>query len=135
MDRLIAFSGVDFQVIKERKMSYPKLSKACKKSLKELNSFSESDFIYFCLILDQLDKSLINKLHVHYPTYYQYCCSLDSHLYLLMSSERKDDINGFEKYIGFHPGSLFGRTVDSCDMDLYESLRELRYLYGEVFYG
>ncbi|ECV6542683.1 hypothetical protein F3M14_24565 [Salmonella enterica] len=130
MNKLISYMGIDFKVVKENKIKSQRLDEKCNEELNRVKDvFYSSDFVYFCTILDGLEKELDSE--ISYSTYCAYCCGLDSHLFDLMNaeSEEKKDIVSFQDYIGFHPGSLFGMTVDNNNIYLYDFLCELRKKY------
>lgn len=129
MDKMISFMGVDFRDVKEKRLKMQNVDQMCIKKLDRIKDvFYSNDFVYFCMIMDGLEEEFES---VSYSTYCAYCCALDAHLFTIMNSDADEikDIVMFQDYIGFHPGSLFGLTVDNNNIYLYDFLCELRKEY------
>lgn len=130
----ITFEGLDFNEVENRKIDYV-LPGEFAKMIGEEGLNLEEDLFYFGEFVRYITKENFNKavvlkcdeLEIVYFNYYKYCCRLDRECYRLMYLPENEN-RGFFEFLGFHPGRLFGKTVDGGNYEIFKFLYERYYI-------
>ena len=124
----ITFEGLDFNEIESRKNGYV-LPAEFAKMIGEEGLDLGGDLFYFGEIVRDITKRSFTSavalndrdIKVVYFDYHSYCCRLDRECYRLMSLPENENKNFFD-LLGFHPGRLFGKTVDGGGYEIFKFL-------------
>lgn len=131
---LINFEGLDFNEVQNRKAGYL-LPAEFSKMIGEEGLDLEEDLFYFGEIARHITEvnfsnAVVLKdtdVQIAYPDYYNFCCRLDRECYRLMNEDETEN-KSFSDFIGFHPGRLFGKTVDGGSYGIFKFLYECYYI-------
>lgn len=131
----ITFEGFDFNEVETSKIDYV-LPGEFAKMIGEEGLDLEEDLFYFGEFVRYITKKKFNnkavvlkndELETVYLNYYNYCCRLDRECYRLMYLPENEN-RGFFDFLGFHPGRLFGKTVDGGNYEIFKFLYESYYI-------
>ncbi|HCI5829298.1 TPA: hypothetical protein NPN63_005443 [Klebsiella pneumoniae] len=138
-NKLITFEGLDFNEVEKRKGKYVSPTEFVKMIGEEGLDIGD-DLFYFGEFVRHVTTEAYNRALVMnekemvaiYACYYLFCQKVDRECYRLMDEDGNEN-KSFADFIGFHPGRLFGKTVDAGNLDIFEFLYKHYYLEQKAF--
>ena len=130
MDRkeFITFNGLDFNEVQKLKKDYVYVGDL-ENILGDAGFSIREDIAYFGIFNDHLADMFFpnsgvlsdEEIDTLYLCYRHFCIELDREVYRLMYLD-DTETKGFYEFIGFHPGCLFGETVDGGNLETFNYL-------------
>ena len=135
----ITFEGLDFNEVEKRKCKYVSPAEFIKVIGEEGLDLGD-DIFYFGefvrhVTTEAYDRALVindKEMVAIYACYYIFCQRVDRECYRLMAEDETKS-KSFSDFIGFHPGRLFGKTVDAGNLEIFKFLYKHYYLEHKAF--
>lgn len=135
----ITFEGLDFNEVEKRRAKYVSPTEFIKE-IADAGLDLGDDLFYFGEFVRHVTTVAYGhglvvskeKIESTYYDYYTFCQRIDRECYRLMY-EDKTESKSFEDFIGFHPGRLFGKTVDAGNLEIFRFLHKFYYFERNAF--